>query len=142
MSATNSPRQSMSSEQLRAHMRPPPAPGASLFRDDEHSYPNTPMTLPTIQSKLNPDAPHFIARHPGMPPPQQPGTPAHSSPSMQAPTQQMHPAFRPSYTASPFNLGSNDINANELQSMLSRGLFKPFSPDKGKCKSIAIQYTN
>ena len=139
MSATNSPRQSMSSEQLRAHMRPPPAAGTSLFREDEHSYPNTPMTLPTIQSKLNPDAPHFIARHPGMPPPpQQPGTPAHSSPSMPTPTQ-MHPAFRPSYTASPFNLASNAINANELQNLMSRGLFKPFSPDKGKRKSTAFQ---
>ena len=127
----NSPRQSMSSEQLRPHMR---SKAPTAYREEEHSYPNTPMTLPTIESKLNPNAPHFIARHPGqggpLPPHGGVSSPMQHQHQQPPPGQQMHPAFRPSYQATSFS-AHNDINANELQNLMNRGGFKPFSPDKG-----------
>ena len=139
----NSPRQSMSSEQLRPHMR---SKAPTAYREEEHSYPNTPMTLPTIESKLNPNAPHFIARHPGqggpLPPHGGVSSPMQHQHQQPPPGQQMHPAFRPSYQATSFT-AHNDINANELQNLMNRGGFKPFSPDKGDLtfKHLVIIYT-
>ena len=80
-----------------------------LLRDDEYSSPHTPMTLPKIESNLNPNAPHFMSRHPGH------GGGGHQAPGAgMAPNMpahaQIHPAFRSSYPATPFSTQPSDIS--------------------------------
>lgn len=88
--------------------------------DEEYSSPHTPMTLPKIESNLNPNAPHFMCRTPNdglgfhVPPALLIGRPVHpynqpynrnqpSSVGMPNPNRtpqqgpNIHPAFRPNY---------------------------------------------
>lgn len=102
-----------------------------LRTDDEYSSPNTPMTLPKIESTLNPNAPNFTSRTPHgnvrmtTPPPMQGSHGLQLGPSDAQSLQQgsnVHPAFRPSYPTEPSLSQLPHLDLDDLQSVPMRDL--------------------
>ena len=99
----------------------------SLRIDEEYSSPHTPMTLPKIESNLNPNAPNFMSRTGQLaslhtPPPTTP--PLQMGPSI-------HPAFRPSYPA-PSQVSQHSTTQQQQQQGVSNSqINNPQVPQPG-----------